>query len=105
MAGTLGSQVGRGNSPCGLCTRRAQLHRAPDRDVGSQTADLYRGTGVRCLDDEIVTDRHLYVTCVGKDQIARSYLGGGDRQPVVDLVIGGPVQLDSGLGVGPLNQT
>ena len=96
--------MARGNSPCGLCTCRAQLQRAPDRDVGSQPADLYRGGGVRCLDDEIVTYCHLHVPRVGKDQIARTYLGGGDRQPIVDLVIGGPVQPDSGPGVGPLNQ-
>ncbi len=57
------------------------------------------------FDDEIPADRQLYVTGVREHQIAGPNLRRRYRYTVMDLLVCGPVQRHSGLGVGPLDQT
>ena len=66
MAATLGNPLARSNSPCGLCTHHVRLHRAPDRHICPQAADLHRCAGVWRLDDEVVAYRQLHMSRVGK---------------------------------------
>ena len=59
---------------------------------------------MRCFDDQIVADSHLHVSGAGKDEVARTDLGTGDRNSVAYLLISSAVQVNSRPRVGPLGQ-
>ena len=76
----------------------------PDLHAGAERADPHGGSGMGCFDDKVVADRQLHMACRGKDQVARTDLGTGNRYPVVDLLISGAVQVNSRPRVRPLGQ-
>src|SRR5579875_817274 len=77
---------------------------ASDLHVVAQRADPDRGARVRGFHDKVVADGHLNVACMREYQVPWSHLRARHRDTVVDLLVRGAAQRNSGLRVGPLHE-